>query len=80
MKTNFKRLLSGLLAFVLAVTFMLPAAIPAVGAMDMAEYEQKTYYKNGASPMAAAPTAVTLSTGKAPAGTRSDKARRAAAR
>ena len=67
MKTNFKRLLSGLLAFVLAVTLTLPAWVPAVSAMDMAEYEQKTYYKNGASPMAAKADTVTLSTGKAPA-------------
>ena len=67
MKHIIRRALSALLAFVMALTVILPVAIPSVGAMDLAEYEQKTYYKNGASPMAAKPTAVTLSQGKAPA-------------
>ena len=67
MKLTLRRALSALLAFVMALTVILPVAIPSVGAMDLAEYEQKTYYKNGASPMAAKPTAVTLNKGKAPA-------------
>ena len=66
MKHTLRRALSSLLALVMALTVILPVAIPSVSAIDMAEYEQKTYYKNGASPMAAKPTTVTLNTGKAP--------------
>lgn len=66
MKPVRARLLSGLLAAVMALSVILPVAIPAVGAMDLAEYEQKTYYQNGASPMSGTPKTVTLSTGKAP--------------
>ena len=62
-----KKLLSALLAVVMAASVILPVAIPSAGAMDLAEYEQKTYYKNGASPMSATPKTVTLSTGTAPA-------------
>ena len=67
MKLTLRRALSALLALVMTLTVILPVAIPSVGAMDLAEYEQKTYYKNGASPMAANPTTVTLNKGKAPA-------------
>ena len=66
MKKLPKRLLSLALAVVTMLSVIIPVAIPSASAMDMAEYEQKTYYKNGASPMAATPTAVTLSKGKAP--------------
>lgn len=67
MKHTLRRALSSLLALVMALTVILPVAIPSVGAMDLAEYEQKTYYKNGASLMAAKADTVTLSTGKTPA-------------
>ncbi len=66
MKSLHKRLLSATLAVVIALSVILPVAIPSVGAIDLAEYEQKTYYKNGASPMAGAPKTVTLSTASAP--------------
>ena len=65
MKPTSKRILSLLLAAVTALSVIVPIAIPSVSAMDLAEYEQKTYYKNGASPMAAKPATVTLSKGQA---------------
>ena len=67
MKPISKRLLAAALAVITALSVMIPVAIPSASAMDLAEYEQKTYYKNGASPMAATPTTVTLSKGNAPA-------------
>lgn len=67
MKPISKRILSMVLAAVTLLSVIIPVAIPSVYAMDLAEYEQKTYYKNGASPMAATPTTVTLSKGNAPA-------------
>ena len=67
MKTSTKRLIAMALAVITALSVMIPIAIPTASAMDLAEYEQKTYYKNGASPMAATPTTVTLSKGNAPA-------------
>ena len=66
MKTTCKRLVASALALLTALSVIVPMAMPTVSAMDQAEYEQKTYYKNGASPMAATPTTVTLSKGKAP--------------
>lgn len=66
MKHLNKRLLSAILATLLALSVIVPVAIPSVGAMDLAEYEQKTYYKNGASPMTGTPKTVTLSTASAP--------------
>ena len=63
MKSTFKRLIATALAVVTSLSVIIPIAIPSVTAMDQAEYEQKTYYKNGASPMAAEPTVVTLSKG-----------------
>ncbi len=67
MKSSCMRILSAALAVIMILSVMIPIAIPSVGAMDLAEYEQKTYYKNGASPMSGTPKTVTLSTGKAPA-------------
>ena len=63
MKTTCKRLVATALALLTALSVIVPVAMPTVSAMDQAEYEQKTYYKNGASPMAAAPTTVTLTKG-----------------
>ena len=67
MKHNAKRILSAALAVFTVLSVLVPVAIPSVGAMDLAEYEQKTYYKNGASPMSGTPKTVTLSTASAPA-------------
>lgn len=67
MKAIGKRILSAALAAVTVLLVLVPVAMPSVSAMDLAEYEQKAYYKNGASPMAATPSTVTLSTGKTPA-------------
>ena len=63
MKKLHKRLLSSALAAIMMLSVIIPVAIPTASALDQAEYEQKTYYKNGASPMAATPTTVTLSKG-----------------
>ena len=67
MKTTHKRISAAVLAVVMLLSVLVPVAIPQISAMDMAEYEQKTYYKNGASPMAGSPKTVTLSAGQAPA-------------
>ncbi|MBR5124030.1 MAG: hypothetical protein IKU90_02775, partial [Clostridia bacterium] len=67
MKLSVKRAFSMLLAVITVLSVIVPVAIPSASAMDLAEYEQKTYYKNGASPMSATPTSVTLSMGQAPA-------------
>lgn len=67
MKSLRKRLICAALAAVTSLSVILPVAIPAVGAMDLAEYEQQTYYKNDASPMSGTPKTVTLSTASAPA-------------
>ena len=67
MKPISKRLLAVALAVITVLSVMIPVAIPSASAMDMAAYEQKTYYKNGDSPMAAKPTAVTPSKGQAAA-------------
>lgn len=66
MNSTLKRILSLALAVVTILSVMIPVAIPSASAMDLAEYEQNTYYKNGASPMAAEPTTVTLTTGQSP--------------
>ena len=63
MKPTCKRLVASALALLTALSVIVPVAMPTVSAMDQAEYEQKTYYKNGASPMTAAPTTVTLTKG-----------------
>lgn len=67
MKHNAKRILSAALAVFTVLSVLVPVTVPSVGAMDLAEYEQKTYYKNGASPMSGTPKTVTLSTASAPA-------------
>ena len=66
MKHNAKRILSAILAVFTVLSVLVPVTVPSVGAMDLAEYEQKTYYKNGASPMSGTPKTVTLSTASAP--------------
>ncbi len=58
-----RRSLAWLLAIVTVLGVVLPVAIPAIRAMDLAEYEQKTYFRNEASPMDGSPKDVTLTTG-----------------
>ncbi len=67
MKTLHKRITAAALVAVMLLSVLIPVAIPTASAMDLAEYEQKTYYKNGASPMAGTPKTVTLSTSQVPA-------------
>lgn len=66
MKKVHKRLLSTVLAVAMLLSAV-PFGILSAHGMDLAEYEQKTYYKNQASPMSGTPETVTLSTGKASA-------------
>lgn len=66
MKSVRKRLLSTVLATVMPISAVLAVGAPQVSAISQAEYEQKTYYKNSASPMSGTPETVTLSTASAP--------------
>ncbi|MBQ4111861.1 MAG: hypothetical protein IJD38_03585, partial [Clostridia bacterium] len=66
MKKSRVRIFSVILATLLLLLTVIPVTVPTASAMDLAEYEQKTYYKNGASPMASKATTVTLNKGKAP--------------
>jgi hypothetical protein len=45
MKTLHKRIPAAVLAVVMLLSVLIPMTVPSVSAMDLAEYEQKTYYK-----------------------------------
>ncbi len=62
-----RRVLSALLAVLLTLGALVPVAIPAASALGQAEYEQVTYYHNGASPMDGPPETVTPIRGNGPA-------------
>ncbi len=62
-----RRVLSALLAAALTLGALVPVAIPAVSALGQAEYEQVTYYHNGASPMDGTPKTVAPTRGNGPA-------------